>query len=419
LLTVQNYYNQSYSDGNGGFEISIELDSEEQEVVLQASKAGYSLGEADVLVKKKETTIVPDIILYLTSSGGSGSPLDTIRTSGNAAHIEVVGEYEQHIYIQSSGLRESAVITFLVTDERGIPVDKDHKVLVDFSILNGPDGGEYLFPEEMETVNGKVFTILNSGTVAGVVQMLASVEVEGKTIRMMPIRMAIYGGLPDNDHFSVALEKVNIAGQVRFGLIDHVTAFVGDKYSNPVAPGTAVYFSSDYCIVDGSAITDEMGRATVQFMSAGPLPPNPPANPFAHIEAVTYTDTLGKKEISTAANLLLSGPTAPIQVNPTNFEYNNSTNASESFTYTVTDIWGYPLVGDTEIKVTTTGGVLYGDTDIKLIDTQSSVPGTTEFSFVWTTGDDLQDDQVFISITVDPGKYGNGYRSFQIGGVRN
>jgi len=236
---------------------------------------------------------------------------------------------------------------------------------------------------------------------------------------MMPIRMAIYGGLPDNEHFSVALEKVNIAGQVRFGLIDHVTAFVGDKFSNPVAPGTAVYFSSDYCIVDGAAATDEMGRATVQFISAGPLPPNPLVNPFAHIEAVTYTDTLGKKEISTAANLLLSGPTAAIQVNPVSFEYNSSTNVSESFTFTVSDIWGYPLVGDTKIEVTTTGGVLYGDTDIELIDTQGSGPGKTEFSFVWTTGEDLRDDQIFISITVDPGKNGNGYRSLQIGGVRN
>ncbi len=417
LLTVRNFYTQSYTDGNGGFEISIELDAEEQQVVLQASKAGYSLAEANVMVKKTETTIVPDIIMLLTSSGGSGSPLDTISTSGDAAHIEVIGEYEPHIYIQSSGLRESAVISFLVTDEKGVPVDKDHKVTVNFSILNGPDGGEYLFPEEMETYNGKVFTILNSGIIAGAVQILAEVEVGGKTIRMMPIRMAIYGGLPDKEHFSVALEKVNIAGQVRFGLIDYVTAFVGDKYSNPVAPGTAVYFRSDYCIVEGAAVTDELGRAVVRFISASPLPPNPPVNPFAEIEAVTYTDTLVKKEITTTANLLLSGPTAAIQVNPTNFQFSN-TLPSVSFDYTVTDIWGYPLVGDTRIQVTTTAGILYGDTDIRLVDTQTSGQGTTEFSFVWAPEEQMIENQIFISITVDPQKDGNGYRSVQIGGIR-
>ena len=417
LVTVKGFYAQSFTDVNGEYEIGIELELEEEQVVLQAAKAGYGYSEVSATVKKGKTINIPDVTLFRSSSDTSGTPIDTIRVSGDAAHIEIDGEHESHIYIQSSGLRESAPISFLVTDAKGVPVDEDHAVTVSFSILNGPDGGEYLYPEEMTTVNGKVFTILNSGTIAGAVQISASLTAGGNTIRALPIRMAIFGGLPDNDHFSVALEKVNIAGQVRFGLIDHVTAFVGDKYSNPVAPGTAVYFSSDYCIVDGAAITDDMGRATVQFMSASPLPPNPPVNPFAHIEAFTFTDTLGTKEISTAANLLLTGPTAAIQTNPTNFEYNNS-NSAVSFTYTVSDIWGYPLVGQTVISVRATDGTLYGDTNIRLVDTQYSGPGTTDFAFVWAPGDSLEANQVFISITANPPNDGNGYRSTQIGGIK-
>jgi len=417
LVTARGYYTQSYTDVNGGYEITIELEAEEEAVTIQASKAGYSYIQADVTAKKDETTIVPDITLTQTFSDTAGSPTDTITTSGDAAHVEIYGNHESHIYIQSAGLQEAAAISFLVTDAKGVPVDDDHKVTVNFSILNGPDGGEYLFPEEMETVDGRVFTILNSGTIAGAVQILASFIIEGQTIRAIPIRIAIYGGLPDNEHFSVGLEKVNIAGQVHSGLIDRVTAFVGDKYSNPVAPGTAVYFNSDFCIIEGSAVTDELGRAVVRFMSASPLPPNPPVNPFAHIQAFTYSDTLAQHEISASSYLLLSGPTAALQVNPVSFQYNNS-NTAVSFNYTVSDVWGYPLVGSTSINVTASDGTLYGDTNLKLVDTQSSGPGTTDFGFVWAPGDSLEANQVFISIVVKPPDYGNGYRSTRVGGTK-
>ena len=419
LVTAKNFYTQAKTDAAGVFSLELDLIEEEKEITLQISKAGFQLSEVSVMAKKDITIQAPDITLSAIAGEDSiVTPIDTMTTSEEAAHIEVDGVHESHIYIKSTGLKESALISFLVTDAKGVPVDQEHKVTVNFSILNGPGGGEYLYPAEMETENGKVYTILNSGISAGAVQIQATAQVNGVVLRALPIRLAIHGGLPDEDHFSVSFEKLNIAGQVHNGIIDKVTAYVGDKYSNPVAPGTAVYFSSDYCIIEGMALTDEMGRATARFMSAGPKPPDPSVNPFVQITAQTFSDTLGQKKISAQRNLLLTGRTAPIQVSPASFTYSDL-NQPIQFTYTVSDIWGYPIVGGSSIAVEATEGSLYGDVGIEMLDTQYACPGTTEFSFSWAPGDSLEAPQVYISITVTTPELGNGYRSVQISGSKN
>lgn len=416
-VSAKSYFAQSQTNSNGAYEVNIDLSNEEGsvEVELEVSKAGYETKTTSVTAQRGETTLVPDFTLLQIYNDTTVTG-DTI--SGDAAHISVNGSHSSHIYVQSSGLQETAKINFVVTDDEGRPVDSAHSVMVHFRILDGPNGGEYLQPDSMRTTDGSVYTVLNSGTIAGPVQLDVYAEVNGETIRALPIRIAIYGGLPDQDHFSLAVEKLNIAGRVHFGIIDNITAFVGDKFSNPVAPGTIVYFSTDYCIVEGAAVTDELGKATVRFQSAGPLPPNPSDSTFAHVTAWTFEDTLLKTSINARARILLSDVTAPIQISPTTFTY-TSANNPVAFDYVVQDIWGNPLVGSTNIKVSSTAGSLYGDVNINLVDTQLPGPARTNFQFYWAPGDSLEDPQVFISITVDPPSDGNGYRSLGISGTRN
>ena len=416
-VNVEGYITQSSTNSKGMYEIGLDVSEEEPiDVTLEVSKAGYDEWTEGVSVQKGQTVTAPDITLIKLFSDTTGN--DTVGASGDAAHITVDENHLSHIYVQSSGLQETAAINFLVTDAQGRPVDSSHSVSVHFNILNGPNGGEYLEPETMQTQNGKVYTILNSGIVAGPVQLDVYADVNGQTIRAIPIRIAIYGGLPDQEHFSLAVDRLNIAGRVHFGIIDNITAFVGDKFSNPVAPGTIVYFSTDYCIVEGAAVTDELGQATVRFESAGPFPPNPIDSSFAHVTAWTFEDTVLENTINTGARILLSDITAPIQVSPTSFQY-TSTNSPVAFNYTVQDVWGNPLVGSTSIKVSSTAGSLYGDVNISLVDAQSPGPGVTDFQFYWAPGDSLEDPQVFINITVDPPTDGNGYRSVGISGSRN
>lgn len=422
LVNVAEVFAQTTTGSDGSYTLNVTLgsDVESEQLTLEASKAGFEYAEVKVLAQKGETITVPD--LTLSALGGDTTindttGTDTTQASGEAAHIEIYGNHSSHIYVLGSGLTESAQIRFVVRDAMGRPVDENHRVLVRFSILEGPNGGEYLHPDTMTTINGFVSTVLNSGTVAGPVKIEARAEVNGRIISTTPIRIAIYGGLPDAAHFSVAADVLNIAGLLYSGLIDRVTAFVGDKYSNPVAPGTVVYFSSDYGIVEGAAVTDEMGRASVDFMTAAPFPPNPADSSFVHVKAWTFNDVNSEETIEARARILLTDLTAPISVSPPTFEYTNA-NQPVSFSYSVSDIWGNPLVEDSRIEVSATDGSLYGDTDVLIPDTQYGGPGITQFGFTWTPGDSLESPQVFINIKVVTPTNGNGYRSVTIEGTK-
>ncbi len=417
LVQAKTFFAQTTTEADGAFQLAIDMTEDEKTVQLIVSKVGFDPTEVSVLAKKGERVQVQDITLNKIEGDSIHAPTDTVTVSGDGAHIHAVSVSDDHIYISGAGLKETTPINFIVTDAKGVPVDENHKVTVHFDILNGPNGGEYLYPTTMETQSGYAYTILNSGIIAGAVQIQAWFEVQDSVIRTTPIRIAIYGGLPDAGHFSLAMERVNIAGRVHFGIIDHVTAFVGDKYSNPVAPGTAVYFSTDYGIVEGAAVTDEMGRAVVRYISAQPLPPDPVNNPFAIITARTYSDTLGQKTLTAQTDVLLSAATAGIEITPSTFTYDN-TNTPVHFDYRVHDIYGYPVVGNSVISVSATDGSLYGDVNIKLRDTQVIGAGTTDFSFTWAPGDSLDAPEVYISVSVQTPQDGNGYMSASISGVK-
>ncbi len=422
LVAAKNYYAQDVTDSDGRYQLSIETEEEELFVEIEASKVGFALASTSTYVKRGEESRVPDLTLSRSTTDttiipGDSSYVDT-TFSGPGAHVEINGRHVSHIYVRASGLKETALVQFVVTDKQGRPVDGENEVDLNFEILESPGGGEYIYPNSMMTQNGYAYTVLSSGTVSGPVRIRAWFEAEGNVYESTPMRLVIYGGLPDEEHFSVALEQVNIAGHVHSGIIDHVTAFVGDRYSNPVAPGTMVYFYTDYGIVDGGAPTDEMGRATVQYMSAEPSPEVPPvADSYAFIKAWTFGDKNEDNAIVDSTRLLWSGPTGFIEVAPDTFSY-TELNRPVNFSYRIKDIWGYPLVYNTNINVESTDGTLYGDVSVRMVDTQAIGSGTTDFQFTWAPGDSLEAPQVNISIKVNPPDLGNGYRSYSITGVR-
>ncbi len=418
LIRSTNVVVQTFSDGNGEYTLEMEFTEEEKDISIDVSKVGFQSSQLVALAKKGKSIIVPDITLSSLVQDTTGGIIDTATHSGPGAHIQVANNHQTHLYVTESGLQETAFIEFEVTDSQGRLLDSDHKVLVNFSILNGPGGGETVSPDTMTTRNGKCYTVVNSGTIAGPVQMEASFQVDGNTIRAVPIQLAIYGGLPDDRHFSVSVEKVNIAGRVHSGIIDLVTAFVGDKYSNPVAPGTAVYFSTDYGIVEGSAVTNELGMATVSYISAAPLPPVPAVDPFATITAWTYGDTLGYVSIFDSTSILLSDITDNFQLDSTHFTYTDL-NTPVHFNYSISDIWGHPLVELTQINVSASAGDLFGDISLQFGDNRIAGPGITTFNFTWTPGDSLEDPIVFISMKVFSPDDGNGSKSFHFSGDRS
>ena len=336
------------------------------------------------------TATAGDAVEQITIDLFAGDPtavlLDSL--SGDAVHV------------QGTGYPEAATMVFRVYDANGVPVGPGYPVHFDLAAVTD-GGGEFLYPASDTTDNwGRVRTTLNAGTRPGVTESIA--RIVSPFIESQVVSVAIHGFLPDPDHLEIAADTLNIPGLCYAGWEDSLFAWVYDRFSNPVAGGTAVYFSSDYCGVAGSDTTDERGMARVIFTSTEPYPPDG----YVTITAQT-ADSLGSR-ISHETTILLSGCTGPITVTPDSFSIDDG--EYEQFEYTVSDVYGRPLSAGTTITVTSTGGTLGGDINVTLPDV---LAGYTNFSFFLgdaTPGDNQPAVLVFVTIEV-ASKNGNVYTS--------
>ena len=298
--------------------------------------------------------------------------------SGNAASIILYRTSPTSIGVRESGAPEVAEITFEVQDSSGIPVDLDHSVDVRFELGAMPGGGALLHPSVNETdFRGHTVTNVFSGDSAGVVQIVAVVDQEGKTLRSKPVTIAIHGGLPDQLHFSLASEKLNFPGYNLFGLTNGITAYVGDKYGNPVKQLTPVYFTTTGGIVEGAARTDAIGQAGVSLLSAAPRPTHPVLGPgFATITGRTADENQNTIE---ALTIVLFSGLPQISVSPSSISVPNQ--GSQNFSFSVSDQNGNPLAANTKISVVVESGSVEvaGNNNLTLPDTQS--PFWTSFGF--------------------------------------
>ncbi|MDZ7268182.1 MAG: hypothetical protein ONB48_09210 [candidate division KSB1 bacterium] len=375
LIEVPDYLASTRSDVNGNFSLTIALpDTTSRLITLVISREGYRTDSLRSLIIKNDKVL---------SLGSHRLSRERAISSGPASNVVLVAVETNTIYVKGSGGNETADLTFEVRDASGTPVDLKHRVTLNFSIRGGPGGGEFLNPTSAETDSaGRAIVTVNSGTLAGALQIVASIA--GQNLFSAPIPIAIHGGLPDAAHFSVVPNRLNFAGYNLYGLTNVVTAFVGDKYSNPVPPGTSVYFRSTGGLIGGSAVTDEMGRATVTLLSASPQPQGIPGaafpfseRGFARIEAQTVD--ANDQTISTSTVVLFSGRTQ-VDLSPRTFRLEPQ--GVQLFNYTVSDQNLNPLVAGTTIKVGTDIGKVTGITEFTLEDTQSRA--YTNFSFVLT-----------------------------------
>jgi hypothetical protein len=378
----------TYTDSTGKYRVSFEVETE-TDVNVIAFKEGYEPDTVAVLAIPGRTVNVPSLLLKRTAP--------ETPTSGEAASIVLVSQTAKSIGVKGSGSVETAQMVFEVQDSSGKPVDLAHSVEVSFRIGSGPGGGEFIYPPKARTdAKGRVTANIVSGTKAGVVQIVAESNVGSKTIRSLPVVIVIHGGLPDSAHFSIAPEKLNFPGYNVFGLRNKITAYVGDKYGNPVKPGTAVYFTTTGGIIEGSALTNEQGQGSVDLISAEPRPVHPVLGPgYAVITATTADEN--QRTIKAETIVLFSG-IPQITVEPATFDIPNL--GSQVFNYTVSDQNGNPLAGGTTIRVTIDGKDIraLGDLDITIPDTRDR--SWTRFSFaIQDTTSDTVERPVLIRIS--------------------
>ena len=283
------------------------------------------------------------------------------------------------IGVRGAGDNETAIVTFLVRDDRGNTVADGEPVL--FRLDAPGNGGERVGPEQTATVNGRVQAAVNSGTLARTVRLIAEVPLaSGDTIRSTPVPVAIHGGPPDQVHFGLSASPRNLAGRVRFGLQSMVTAYVFDKYSNPVPAGTSIQFQTNGGGIQGAAETNEDGQASVTLFTAEPIPPE--ADRYMATVVAQTVDETGR-EIQASVLVLFSGATAPIRLMGADVDTIEAgrlfiPEAGEQIVaFRVSDIDDNPLMQGSTIQVTSDVANVAGDAFVILED---AISGYTDFA---------------------------------------
>ncbi|MGH2568947.1 MAG: hypothetical protein ACRDGA_11460, partial [Bacteroidota bacterium] len=201
------------SETDGSFLLKYDISSRFIGKVM-GSRPGFGNDTVNITLDPgRDTTITLRLRADSTSPIGGGQV-------SQAASIVLFGITEQNIAIRGSGLNETAILTFEVRDSSGTPLGSSNKTTVNFSILGGPGGGEYVFPVSQETdlLTGRVTTRITSGTKAGILQVYARTTVGGQVVQSSPVRLTISGGLPVQERFTISREKANMAGGVIAGL---------------------------------------------------------------------------------------------------------------------------------------------------------------------------------------------------------
>lgn len=245
-------------------------------------------------------------------------------------------------------------------------IDIDHCDTVFFQLEGTPvTGGAYVSPAwAITNASGRVATTVNSGTVSGVIQFIAYLrrESDGAVITSSPVIITINAGLPDQAHFSVGPASFNFAGYDWINHTDVITVQVGDKYSNPVETGTAVYFNTTGGIIDASGFTDATSHASVTLYSGNPRPMFFPRDTTRYPSSL-YGDsakgytwirayTMGENSVQVVdSTLVLMSGMPEIHVDTTGISLSIPSGGCVTVPVTVSDENGNPLAAGTAISV--------------------------------------------------------------------
>ncbi len=363
--------NGTTTDNKGQYSVDVNIEND-KELIIIANRTGYDSDTLSVFAQIDNSVDVP--LFKLNKQSG------TSETSSNiAASIYLYSQSVKSIGVKESGSNETAQIIFEVLDSLGVPIGKNNSVNVSFSFGSSPGGGEYLYPASVASNSlGRASVTLNTGTIAGVAQIIAEFTVNKITVKSRPVLISIHGGFPDPDHFAVAAPKLNYPEYGIIGFEIPFTAFCGDKYTNPVREGTSVYFDATSGIIEGSNLTDALGRSTVTLLTQ-PFPSlDEPGLGAGFFRVNAFTIDENNNTIQTSTVRLLTG-LPHITVAPTSFDIQNA--GSQSFNYTVSDGNGNPMSEGQTISIKVSEGDLKvsGDVDVKMLDTQSKA--ATFFSF--------------------------------------
>ncbi|RNC85351.1 MAG: hypothetical protein ED557_00835 [Balneola sp.] len=376
--------------------------SDATDITIRASQTGY-ISESTTITALPGQTISLDFDLSEEGSGsGDEDDDEVLGEPGIPAAIVLTNVSEESINIRQTGGTVSSTFSFEVQDSSGRSMNEETPVDVNFQILKGPGGGESVVPNRVTTnSNGAVVSNLFSGDSAGVVRIEAFINrTDGIRISSSPIVIAIHGGFPSPDRFFVAPVNFNLEG---YSLLDasleySISASVGDRWGNPVKEGTAVDFRTEAGIIDGSALTNDRGFASVVLSPDGSTPGIGTSDVgFFTVTAKTVDEN--NDFITRDVELLFTTREATITF--TSGAFDIPSNGSDNVTFTVTDLNGRPMAAGTTINVSSLSDIeVTGDSDITLGDYFTGGPGRTEFTVTVSDIDDTDASTQAATVTV-------------------
>ena len=176
---------------------------------------------------------------------------------------------------------------------------------------------------------------------------------------------------------------MNVPGQDIDGNTATIGVIAGDKYGNPVAERTAVYFTTDIGIISASGFTNANGSTAATLFSANPRS----LDGFGYARA--RTTGIDGADVKDSVRILFSGLPIIDNVSAATFAV-SAGGTSPLISFKLHDENGNPLAAGTTITVTlqftpppnsTLNFAVTGDANVTLGDTQAKGVGTTDFSF--------------------------------------
>jgi len=399
---------------------------------ITSSRTTDANGDARVAFSSSQTGTA-----QITAVAGGVTGRYTVYLIPGMPNSIELGYFPNSVGVRGSGRNETLLITATVRDVNNNPVIDGTDVY--FNINNSPGGGDYLSSNgPIPTINGRATVSYNSGTISGSVRIRSTCQ----EITAVSTEILIYAGPPfmgsiqspcDSTHMSLAAAPCNMFGMDVVGDSVVITALVGDRYRNPVTPGTAVYFTtSGGVITTATGYTDSSGFARVKLYSGNPLPtiarwintlsdPNlggpimcssvPPQPGVAKILATTAgVDGNGDSVTVWATTNVIFDYSVPllhlreITVNGDPNERTLYIGENALIRIAVHDYNYWPLVAGSTIRCTANHGNTYPN------EITAGCPGDTSYVFSYFNNLSLQDDDAAspVLITVDT-RYGDSY----------
>lgn len=231
-----------------------------------------------------------------TAEGCAGSDTVTARVEGTtlSATVELtvtppevltvsfIDTTSAQLSIAGIGGDESAELTFMVAGPQGVPIIGQE---VSFTINTTVGGASILTGRETGVTdsNGEVRTILNSGTVAGPVNVLAVHN--GSGLQGISDDIIISTGIPEYSRFSVSYGDFNPADAFNVdGITVNVNIIASDQFGNNPTEGTRVSFVAPESgnIENSCELAD--GACSITWRSTSPRPAD------GRLEIIAYTD---------------------------------------------------------------------------------------------------------------------------------